>query len=287
MKEKKIKNEADFFSKHDNELTRKRGWTSIEYFQKMIRVNFDMKSEVQKIIKDKNPIRCLTLACGDMVGEYNFFKSIGGTEIDAFDISEGQRENFYKKTYDGKVKVNYKIHDVNNIILEENLYDIVYMQQSYHHIEKVEHVANEINKSLKSTGILLLNDYVGEPFLQRTKKQREICSQIWKMLPPQYRKNPNGVVLDKIHIPKKETLSPYEAICSDKIIPTLKNTFLELKSFYFGGILFPIFNGFTTNYKNNESDNTLIKLMWEIDQILIKNSVVEPNFIRGIFKKRI
>jgi len=286
QKSGKIGAEADFFSRHNNELTRSNAWSSIPYFQNMLRENLNILSETKKVLGKREFVRCLALACGDMTGEYNFLKKIGAHEIDAFDISEGQREKFFKKVYDGKIKVNYNIGDVNNINLKEDYYDVVYVQESYHHIENVEHLAKEINKSLKSDGVFVIIDYIGEPFLQRTKKQREICSKIWKTLPKKYRKNPQGVILENIHIPKKEILSPNEAIRSDIILPTLKKTFIEHKTFLYAGILFPIFNNFAKNYENNESDMTLIKLMWELDRILVEEGTVEPNFIRGIFRKR-
>jgi hypothetical protein len=35
------------------------------------------------------------MACGDMFGEYGFFKGVGVAEVDASDISEGQRAKFF------------------------------------------------------------------------------------------------------------------------------------------------------------------------------------------------
>ena len=46
------------------------------------------------------------------------------------------------------------------------------MQQAYHHIEALEHVADEIAKSLKPGGIFAISDYIGANFLQRTPRRR-------------------------------------------------------------------------------------------------------------------
>src|SRR5207302_696069 len=102
-------------------------------------------------------------------------KSAGVKEIDAFDISEGQREKFYRNVYDGTVRVNYEICDVNQISLERKRYDVVFILHAYHHIERLEHVADEIRASLKEDGILAIIDYIGANYLQRTPRQRDIC----------------------------------------------------------------------------------------------------------------
>jgi SAM-dependent methyltransferase len=281
-----IQQEARFFSDQDNQLTRSVAWTSISYFQKKIMEAFDLKADAKAILLGRKNISGLTLACGDMRGEYNFLKSLGVQHIDAYDISEGQREKFYQNNYDGAVEVNYKIEDVNNVSLPETQYDVVYVQQAYHHLENVYGVAEQISKSLKDDGIFVVIDYIGEPFLQRTKKQEEYASKIWSILPSRLRTNHQGKVLEKIHIPLQSSLSPYEAVNSDKILSAFEQSFVCIKELKYGGVVFPIFNGFSQNYTISEEDMLFIKTIWETDQFLTLNNVVEPNFIRSIMKAK-
>ncbi|MGB3404533.1 MAG: methyltransferase domain-containing protein [Microcoleaceae cyanobacterium] len=282
---KLIQEEAQFFSDQNNQLTRSVAWNSIPYFQKKFLEAFDIKADAKAILSGRKNISGLTLACGDMTGEYKFLTSLGVEHIDAYDISEGQREKFYQN-YDHSVEVNYQIEDVNNVVLPERKYDIVCVQQAYHHLSNVYGVAEEISKSLKDDGIFTVIDYIGAPFLQRTQKQEEYASKIWKILPSRLRKNHKGIVLEKIHIPPKSSLSPYEAINSDEIMSAFQNNFIFIKELKYGGILFPIFNGFSQNYTTSEEDLLFIKTMWETDQFLIKTNAIEPNFIRAIMKPR-
>ncbi len=279
-----IKEEADFFSAQNNQLTRSVAWNSIPYFQKKIMEAFDISSDAKAILSGRKNICGATLACGEMKGEYKFLKSLGVQRIDAYDISEGQREKFYRSIYDNSIEVNYKIEDVNNVNLPERKYDVVYVQQAYHHLENVYGVAQQIRESLKDDGIFVIIDYIGAPFLQRTKKQKEYASRIWKILPNRLRKNHKGIVLNEIHIPPKSSLSPYEAIKSDQIMYAFEKNFVCIKQLKYGGILFPVFNGFSQNYTRSEEDMLFIKSMWETDQFLIQNNMVEPNFIRSIMK---
>ena len=163
--------EAKFFGQANNALMRSVGWGAIPYFQQQIGRDFDIAAPIDALMKDRPNVKALSLACGTMAGEYVYLKHRGATEIDAYDISEGQRDKFYETTYDGEVDVNYQICDVNEIELPADEYDIVFIQHAYHHLVEVEHVARQINKSLKTSGVFVLIDYIGLPFLQRTEKQ--------------------------------------------------------------------------------------------------------------------
>ena len=281
---KELSREAEYFSRSDNRKVRSFGWGSIPYFQQKLLEKLDLVAEARKFLGKRAQTRALTLACGDMTGEYALFKKLNATHIDAFDISEGQRDKFHKNTYDGKIPVEYGIRDVNRIELPEGAYDVICMQQSLHHIEEVEAVLLQVEQALRPDGVFLLSDYVGEPFLQRGPKQRAFCQRLWPSLPARLRTTAAGYVLKQIHIPKKEALSPFEAIRSDAILPALDSTFTRHVQILFGGVLFPMVNGFAMNYDlDNETDSALVKLLWELDEIAVEQGLVEPTFVRGIY----
>jgi SAM-dependent methyltransferase len=278
--------EANAFSGKHNDKVRAAAMGSIAYFGHKLNEELNVVTEAVKLLSSRTPIRALTMACGDMKGEYNFFKKIGATSIDAFDVSSGQRDRCLQTVYDGAIELNYGITDVNAIELKKDHYDVVYMQQSLHHIEKVERTLVQIHDSLTPDGIFVLSDYIGEPFLQRGPKQREVCAKLWSCLPKRLRMSPHGLH-DTILIPPKNMLSPFEAIHSDAIVPALETLFRIHKQIVFAGLLFPIFNNFAQCYDaSRELDDTLIKLMWELDKIMVGNGTVEPTFIRGIFLRR-
>lgn len=278
--------EAKFFGEADNQLTRSVSWGAIPYFQQQIHRENNLNTSVDTLLADKQEIASLSLACGMMTGEFAYLKARGAASIDAYDISEGQKEKFLQSDYDKSIRVNYQICDVNEIVLPEEKYDLVFIQQAYHHLVEVEYVAQEINKSLKPDGIFVLVDYIGRPFLQRTEKQMDLAERIWKTMPERLRTNHSGNVFKNVPVPKKENMSPYEAIRSDAIWSALTKA-LELKSHYFlCGVLFPLFNGFAQNYTDSEEDMRFIKQMWALDRFLIETGGIEPNFVRAIFGKK-
>jgi SAM-dependent methyltransferase len=284
MDEQILKKEASFFSATHNALTRQVAWSSIPYFQKRIDEAFDMLVSIQQHFSGRRNLKALTLACGDMSGEYHFFSRVGVSHIIAYDVSSGQRDKFYIK-YDGRIPVDYHIADVNQLELPRNTFDIVYMNQSLHHIEAVEQVVSRLATALTPDGLFALNDYIGVPFLQRSHKQRELTARLWPHLPERLRRNHKGNVFNTPHIPKKDELSPYEAIRSDAILPALHANFIPLKELTFGGFLFPLINGFAQNYTEDD-DATLLKMLWEMDQYMIEQGAIEPNFIRAVYVPR-
>jgi SAM-dependent methyltransferase len=221
-----------------------------------------------------------------MAGEFTFLKRMGVAEIDAFDLSEGQRQKFLDNVYDGSLPVNYEIADVNDIELPADRYDVVYLQHAYHHVERLEHVADQIRAALKPDGTLAIIDYVGANFLQRTPRQRDLCAAIWRTMPERYRVRPSGRVFAELRIPDKASLSPYEAVRSEEIVAVLDARFDRQETYYFGGILFPIFNGIAQNFTESGTDQEFLRVMWDLDRWLLDAGSIEPNFVKAIFTPR-
>ncbi len=110
---------------------------------------------------------------------------------------------------------------------------------------------------------------------------------IWQTLPDRLRTDQHRTVCEHLFIPDSRMLSPFEAIRSDAILPALKANFATHAEFLFGGIIFPITNGFAPNYQPGlEGDDTLVRLLWAMDELLVGNGTVEPTFLRGIYLKK-
>jgi SAM-dependent methyltransferase len=170
--------------------------------------------------------------------------------------------------------------------LEAERYDLVHLQHAYHHIEALEHVADEIAKSLKPNGIFAISDYIGANFLQRTPRQRDLCGAIWRAMPERCRIGKNGHVVPKLRIPSKASLPPYEAVRSEDILDVLTARFDILEFVSFGALLLPLFNGFVHCYTDAAEDQEFIRMMWDLDQWLIKTGAIEPNYMKAMLVPR-
>jgi SAM-dependent methyltransferase len=278
--------EAHRFGAQDNDAVRATNWDAIPYIRHQVSQLFDMRAYLAAHLAEREQPVALTLACGDMRGEYRFLRNVGITEIDAADLSVGQRDKFYDEVYDGAIPVNYRIADANDIELEAGRYDLVFLQHAYHHIEALEHVADQISRSLKPHGLFAINDYVGANFLQRTPRQRDLCGAIWRAMPERYRIAQSGEVLPELRIPPKESLPPYEAVRSEDILDVLASRFETREMFLYAGILVPLFNSFAQCYTDSTEDQEFLRLIWDLDRWLLNSGLIEPNLMKAIYAPR-
>jgi len=278
--------EARRFGEQSNSDARRVGWGSLPYIQRSVAELLDIVECLRAHLENCDRPRALTLACGDMLIEYGCLKRAGVAEIDAFDLSEGQRDKFFRDTYDGKVAVNYRIGDVNSIELEPDAYDAVFLYNGYHHIEALEHVADQIRRALKPDGIFAIQDYVGANSLQRTERQKDVCGPLWRAMPERYRIGLDGRVAKTLYNPDKASLPPFEAIRSQDILDVLRDRFLVREMHLYGGILVALFQGFAHCYTDSEEDQQFVRLMWDLDRWLIGAGAVEPNFAKAVFVQK-
>lgn len=278
--------EADYFGQQNNTRQRQVAWTALPLVQQRLKEVLDVDALCQQLLADHSSKRGLCLAAGDMTGPWGCFKQAGIEHIDAWDISEGQRDKFFQHRYDGSIAVDYHIGDVNPLQLPLAHYDLVIVQQAYHHFEALESITQQIARALKPHGLLLLKDYIGPNQLQRSANQLAICEPLWRALPERLRRNARGGINEQLHIPAPESLPPYEAIRSEDILPILETELLCLAKHCYGGILFPLCNGFAHNYEDSAEDMARLEIFWQLDQQLSSSGVVEPNFIRAIYARR-
>ena len=178
-----------------------------------------------------------------MAGEYPMLKSFGVDSIEAYDTAEGMYQKFLEFQPNPEIPVTYHVMDVNEIHLEEGAFDVIYIQHAYHHFERIEHVAEEISKALKPSGVFVITDWMGPNFLQRTPAQLAVMNNLWHHMPAKWRTDHMGIVHSEPVVPAKESLSPFEAVRSQEIKDVLDARFEKRMQCVYAGILYPMFEG--------------------------------------------
>lgn len=113
-----------------------------------------MYNDILNRISSINPNKILDLGCGNG----NVLKMLEGkTNADLYglDLSENMI-NEAKKRLDSKV--NLTIGDSENLPYENNQFDVIICNASFHHYPKPNLVLKEIKRVLKSDGIFILGD---------------------------------------------------------------------------------------------------------------------------------
>ncbi len=237
----------------------------------------------------------LSLGCGTGYLERRFQTEKIFKNLEAVDISDGvikQAREQAKK--EGLISnIQYRVSDINNIKLEKNKYDVVIANSSLHHIENLEHVAREINSSLKENGLLFVSEFVGPSQFQYTEKQVLIINEILDLLPDIYRKsvtNPVNVKPEFIPSPIEymNEVDPSEAIRSAEIVKILKDNLVVVEEKEFGGtLLHMLLQDIVGNFNPNDpKDTTVLRLILYLEDLLIKEKILRSDFVFMILKKK-
>lgn len=235
------------------------------------------------------PERGLSLACGSGRAERNAMAAGICTSFHGVDLAEDAIEEARSIARQEGLDITYSVADLNSIRLEPDSYDLVITQNCLHHVLQLEHLADEIHRTLKPGGLLWIQDYVGETQLQFSDRRLEIANAVLGLLPEKLRtKRGTGVVRQAVErpVPGKD-ISPFEAIRSADIMPVFLERFEIVEKRESGGIirlLLPV--GTKTNYTENEDTRAIYELLYYLDQTLVREGILEPTGIQCLLRPK-
>jgi len=230
----------------------------------------------------------LVLGCGDGSLEKHGIALAVCDCFDAFDVSEKSVEFARSEAQKGGFadKINYQTCDINHITLPKDKYDVAFCAMSLHHFSRLEYVLGQIKHALKPDGLFIFNEYVGPSQFQWTDKQLQIINEILELLPEKYRKDLSRLGLTvkrevfRPTIEDMERIDPSEAIRSAEIIPLVGKHFTILEKVDYGGtLLHTLLHNIVGNFDpQKEEDVTVLKLLYYLEMLLIKEEVLESDF---------
>ena len=238
--------------------------------------------------------RALSLGCGGGALERHAL-SLGICEqFDAYDISEGSveaaRDEARKAGFSDRI--NYATADLNNISLQENVYDAVFVSMAVHHLENLEGVYEELTRALKPGGLFVFNEFVGPSQFQWTYRQLELCNELLASIPERYRVTERDTVLREIKRPSIQSmndLDPSESIRSAEIIPLTERYFDIVERRDYGGTLLHLVTmaGTIRNYASDiEEDVALMRRMIDFEKRRIEAGDISSDFTLIIARNR-
>jgi SAM-dependent methyltransferase len=184
--------------------------------------------------KGKTFERGISLGCGTGAAERQALEIGLCRSIDGFDISRDSVEAAKQEAVKAGMsdRIQYSVVDINSITLPKRHYDFALCIGSLHHVEKLEHVINELKTCLKQGAYFLINEYVGPSRLQWTGDQLDILNRVWEAMPSEYRRPGPLLPIDEQELIK---VDPSEAVRSSEIISFLYNNFEIVADIQYGG----------------------------------------------------
>jgi SAM-dependent methyltransferase len=226
----------------------------------------------------------LIVGCGNGWLERRLHDQGIGKNFDAFDISEKYIQEAKEKKEDRNI--HYFIDDINNLQnVSMKKYDAVFNFAILHHAEKIDSAMKILSNSLKSTGLIFNEEYVGPARNQYSDNHLEKMLQINSDLPKRLRsKHSLRPPLANFRI------EPTEAIHSDLVISKFKKYFdVVYERNMNGGIAYQILWNNIKEFKNSndpEAEKWLNYLI-EQDLKLSKQKEVPILFWYGVGKPKV
>ena len=242
----------------------------------------------------KQNLRGLFIGCldWDPAPEWTLVERGLFNKIEVFDIAEGLLKKQAKLTAERGIKnIEYRNFDCNYLQLEEGAYDMIFAIGTIHHIEKLDILFSQINRGLKNNGIFAMREYVGPNRFQFTEEQVFIINEILAILPEKYKQAYSGTIKNVFAISDvKEIikLDPSESVCSQDIVPVMKEHLDVIQLDYTGGtILHPLLNDIASNFERDEDGEAILKLLILFEKTLIEKGVLPSDYVFSMAKKRL
>lgn len=228
----------------------------------------------------------LSVGCGEGSLERQAIVSNICSKFDAYDISTKSIEIAKRLSENAGLTacINYHVADINNVLLDKDKYNIIFVGAAMHHFSNLEHILKELRKSLKPNGLLILLEFVGPSKFQWTDKQLGIINELLKILPERLKIDVrSGRLKEEVKRPSIKFMNetdPSEAIRSSDIIPLVYKMFNVEERIDFGGtILHMLLDGIIANFNHKkEEDVAILRFLGYVEDILIREKVLKSDF---------
>jgi SAM-dependent methyltransferase len=232
----------------------------------------------------------LTLGCGEGRCERDIISRGVCRNFHGIDISEKAIAKAREVAKERGLPLTYEVADLNFVELPEKTFDLVVAQTCLHHILFLEHIAEQVWRSLKTDGYLWIHDYIGETQFQYDPKRVSIMNQILAILPEKFRKNKiTGRLVTEIKRPEPGSLgSPFESIRSSEIVPVFQGWFTIEWKLEFSAFLHLVAPpGTRAAYVENDDTKALFEILLLLDHLCIEEKIVQPTGGQYLMRPRI
>jgi SAM-dependent methyltransferase len=229
--------------------------------------------------------RALSLGVGTGWIEEALLKQGLVSVIDISDLSHSAVEYVSNRlsALDSRVKVNAHVQDANFIRLEPESYDLIICHSILHHVINLEYLLYHLNLSLKKTGMLVVDEFIGPSRFQWPKQVCDVVNSILRSLTL-------GKAFRPLVLPELAVMamsSPFESIRSSELGPLLEVQFQEniILEQRFMGFLYPAI--WTLDFSDWEDAGLqkIVEECIELDMNFTKAGLLPPSFLFGIYEK--
>ena len=226
-------------------------------------------------------LRVLVLGCGEgwlerTVSEWPFV-----SRIDALDFAEAAVARARAR---GGPKIRYSVADLNRDTLEAGAYDVVVAHSILHHVEKLEHAFEQVERAMKPEATFIVNEYIGPNRFQFSDEILAIVNDLLRCLPAQLR---HGALEDRVYEARERPTidqmianDPSEAVRASDLMPMIRQRFDVLEVKQLGGtILMHLLHDIVQNFRfDDPHERGAIELLCSLEGALIDRGSIPSDF---------
>jgi len=229
--------------------------------------------------------RCLVLGCGDGWLERALVADRPDLRVDACDIAPGAVARARETARGiGREAIEYSVLDLDREELPADRYDLIVAHSVLHHVAELEHACDQIERSLRPGGLMVVNEYVGPRHLQYTQEALEVIDGLMAALPERYRvSSATSEVLDSKPRPDLGYLlqvDPSEGVRADELDGFVRSRFELLYEADLGGtVLQHLLWQIAHNFRDDEPfDQIVVGLLCAIEECLVAEGALASDY---------
>jgi ubiquinone/menaquinone biosynthesis C-methylase UbiE len=246
---------------------------------------------VKNHLQHRTGLRLISLGSGTCHHEIELAKYSIFEEIICVDIAKDRMLEAEARANKLRLKnIEFVCADFNDYSIPKEYFDIVFFHASLHHFDNIESfVGSTIKNSLKTNGLLVINEFVGATRLQFPKHQIKKINEALKIIPREYKTRYKSNLLKKKYygsgIIRMIIADPSECVDSASILPAIHSNFHTIiEKPYGGNLLMNVLKDISHHFINLDSEkNQILEKLFSLeDEYLANNS---SDFIFGVYQK--
>jgi 2-polyprenyl-3-methyl-5-hydroxy-6-metoxy-1,4-benzoquinol methylase len=238
------------------------------------------------------PIKALSVGCGFGIIERILRQRNICEFIDGLDVADAAIEGAREKAHaDGLQGLTYQVTDLNTVSLPSETYDAVYAHAALHHVFQLEHLFDQIKKTLRPGGFFVVQEYIGPSQMQFPQHHLELADIFLKSIPERYRRTRRRDIIKqeapRLSLEMMNSVDPSEGIRASEIVPLVASRFEIRHLRYLGGtLLLLIFNEIAGNFKADDAEiMPFVNALIALDNFLVDNSVLPSYHVYLVCQK--
>ena len=254
------------------------------------RTGRDFNEHVLARLRRNAGVRLLSLGSGPGGIELALAREAREAQISCIDLNPALISLGQEQAKKESLSVDFAVADLNTAVLPENEFDYVLCHASLHHVLDLEHLVEQIKRTLRSGGELLVVDVITQNGYLMWPETREMVCNLWSTIPARFRINHTAYEKPRVdeRIWESDTsTSSMECIRAAEILPTLSAAF-GVREFV------PYFSisrrFFDTMYGPNYDldlplDAALLNWLWQLDLYYLESKQLRPETFFGIYSR--